>query len=168
MSCHASALLHEPCSKTELLLADQQAWDALNEALKRGWVRSIGVDRYTPKHMEALNGTRPAVLMAPMSLQDHDESTLEYCQEKGIHVNAFGVMSGCMFTNPAVVQLARKYNASTSQICAVWTRQRGCSMAVGVGTDPLHIAEYSKEDLEVSYGESRGDILGGEGNLDFG
>lgn len=58
-------------------------------------------------------------------------------------------MHGCKFTDSTVLQLAVKYNATASQICGAWTRQRGCSMAVGVGTDPSKVAEYTREDLGI-------------------
>merc|ERR1719253_806081 len=143
------ALLHEPCSKKGFHPADQMAWDAMMEAVENGWARAIGVDRYTPAQMDALKGTKPAVLMGHMSMSEHDEDTLEYCKLHGIHFNAFGVMGGCKFTNPVVLSLASKYNVSTAQVCLIWTRQRGFSMALGVGTDPTKMANYIREDLDI-------------------
>lgn len=58
-------------------------------------------------------------------------------------------MHGCKSTDSTVLQLAAKYNATASQICGAWTRQRGCSMAVGVGTDPSKVAGYTREDLGI-------------------
>jgi diketogulonate reductase-like aldo/keto reductase len=143
-------LLHEPCDrKGKPDPADQKAWEALQEAVKRGWARAIGVDKFTATQIDALQGAKPAVLMAEMSMSDHDDKTIAYCQKNGIQYNAFGVMHGCKFDNPLVMSLAKKYNVSTSQICGVWTRQRGCSMAMGVGTDPTNVAKYIRQDLDI-------------------
>jgi len=58
-------------------------------------------------------------------------------------------MHGCLFHDPTVLGLAAKYGASASQICAVWTRQRGCSMAVGIGVNASTMPEYTREDLDI-------------------
>lgn len=144
-------LLHEPCNRdsTQPHPSDQKAWNALMHAVKSGWARAIGVDKYAIPQMAALQGTRPAVLMAPMSMSQHDDATIAYCQQNNIHYNAFGVVHGCKFTDEAVVSAATKYNVSTSQVCGAWTRQRGCSMAVGIGTDPSKMSQYTHEDLDI-------------------
>ena len=68
-------LLHEPCNRdsTQPHPSDQKAWNALMHAVKSGWARAIGVDKYAIPQMAALQGTRPAVLMAPMSMSQHDD-----------------------------------------------------------------------------------------------
>ena len=38
----------------------------------------------------AHGGTKPAVLMMTFGLSEHDDPTLEYCQQNGIACNAFG------------------------------------------------------------------------------
>ena len=142
-------LLHEPCNKNgEADPRDAQAWAALEQAKWNGWARAIGVDKFTPNQIDHLGGSElPAVLMLKMSLTKHDDATLAYCADKGIHVNAYGVMGGCMFTDPMVLRLAAKYDATPAAVCCAWTRQRGCSMALGFGTDASKAYVYISEDL---------------------
>jgi diketogulonate reductase-like aldo/keto reductase len=91
-------LLHEPCDrKGKPHPSDQLAWTALEEAVQNKWARAIGLDKFTSVQIEALNGTKPAVLMAPMGLTSHDDEILEYCQNNGIHFNAYGVVHGRAF-----------------------------------------------------------------------
>jgi diketogulonate reductase-like aldo/keto reductase len=143
------ALLHEPCDRSgKPTPADKQAWAALSEAVKLGLTRAIGVDKFSIAQIEVLTPI-PAVLMGPMSMSHHDEDILAYCRRRGITFNAYGIMHGCKFTEPHVLALGAKYNASASQICMVWTRQRGCTMAVGVGTDSSSWEQYTREDLDV-------------------
>jgi len=143
-------LLHEPCDQTgKPHPSDVLAWDGLQQALANHWVRSIGVDKFVPAQIDALQGSKPNVLMAEVSMSNHDESLLEYCAKHNIHVNTFGVLHGCMMSDPLVVQLSEKYNTTASQICGVWTRQRGMTMAVGVGTNPSTVLQYTKEDLDI-------------------
>lgn len=144
-------LLHEPCDRKggKPHPSDQLAWNALMEAVHRKWVRAIGIDKFAISQIEALNGTKPAVLMAPMSLTSHDEEMLKYCKVNEIHYNAYGILHGCKFTDTTVMALGKKYNATASQICGAWTRQRGCSMAIGAGTDLSKMGEYIHEDLDI-------------------
>ena len=51
----------------------------------------------------------------------------------------------CLFDDPTVKALASKYKSSTAQICAVWTRQRGCTMSLGTGANSTTVAQYTKE-----------------------
>ena len=45
----------------------------------------------------------------------HDDDTIAYCLKNGITYNAFGVMRGCLFTDPTVAALAKKYKTSAAQ-----------------------------------------------------
>merc|ERR1712194_701232 len=82
-------LLHEPCDRKtgQPSPADQLAWDALMQAVEQGWARAIGVDKFTIAQVAALQGSTPAVLMAPMSMSEHDEDLIAYCQQHGIQYN---------------------------------------------------------------------------------
>lgn len=144
-------LLHEPCDRKhgQPNPIDQLAWEALIHATTQGWARAIGVDKFTIAQMEALHGMKPAVFMGPVSLADHDEELIAYCQAHGIQYNAFSIFHGCIFSDPLVQSLAEKYNITTAQVCGVWTRQRGFTMAIGAGTDPVKIAEHVPEDLDI-------------------
>jgi len=144
-------LLHEPCDSAHGTPqpADQAAWGALQQARQQGWVRAIGLDKFNKAQLEALTGATPAVLMAPMSLSAHDDAMIAYCAARGITYNAYGVMAGCKFSDPTVLALAARYSASASQVCGAWTRQRGCTMALGFGTDEATAAAYIREDLDI-------------------
>lgn len=142
-------LLHEPCESTGAPAeGDMQAWMALNEAMGLGLTRAVGLDKFSVQQMEALS-SKPAVLMQELSMTRHANATVAYCHSHGIHINAFGVIHGCPFTDPLVLALAHKYDATPAQICQTWTRQQGHSMAIGVGLDPVKAAAYTREDLGI-------------------
>ena len=48
-------------------------------------------------------------------MKKHDDDTIAYCLKNGITYNAFGVMRGCLFTDPTVAALAKKYKTSAAQ-----------------------------------------------------
>lgn len=124
------------------------------EAVKRGWTRTIGVDDYKPAQVDALvkalgPSAKPAVNICRMSMKKHDDATITYCIKNDITYNAFEVMRDCLFDDPLVKSLATKYQASAAQICAVWTRQRGCTMSLDTGANATTVAQYTKEDLDI-------------------
>jgi diketogulonate reductase-like aldo/keto reductase len=162
-------LLHEPCDMSgKPSPLDRQIWLGLQQAVKKGWARAIGVDRMLPAQIEALleappNGTvhKPAVMMASINLNLHDDSTISFCKSKGIQYNGFSVMKGCKFTNPTVVALARKYSVSTSQVCGRWALQRVGSLALSSGCDPATAPAYTKENLAIfSFALSATEMVG--------
>ena len=153
-------LLHEPCDmKTGRPTAQDLAiWRGLATAVEKGYARAIGVDRMLPAQIEPLLAVhKPAVHMASMTMSKHKaespglpgDPTIAWCKAHGIHYNAFGVMGGCKFGDPAVVTLAAKYSVSAAQICGAWTRQLGLTMAVSSGCNASSVPEYTQENLGI-------------------
>merc|ERR1712194_1855 len=83
-------LIHSP-SGGELV----ETWDALLNMQKEGMLRSIGVSNFGIKHLETLRKAgRPLpvvnqIEMHPLIYQDRLD-LIEYCQSKGILVQAYG------------------------------------------------------------------------------
>ena len=72
-------------------------WQGLEMALEQNLTRSIGVSSYNAKDLEALLKTakvKPALNQCDMSLKDHDDTTIDYCQKNGITYEAFYAMKG--------------------------------------------------------------------------
>ena len=89
--------------------------------------------------------------MGQYSLKLRDDVTLEYCRENKIVYNAFGVIKGCNSSDPLLARLSREYNRSAAQVCAAWTRQRGCTMALGTGANTSTVDRYTREDLDIFF-----------------
>lgn len=150
-SCPPPPLFAQPCRISgEPSTGDTEAWAAVRAAQDAGLTRAIGVDRFSIQQLQALP-VQPQVFMGHVALASHADidATLAYCANHGIYVNSFGVMHGCPFTDPLVLRLASKYNASGSQVCQVWTRQQGFGMALGLGLDAAKAAEYIRLDLDI-------------------
>jgi diketogulonate reductase-like aldo/keto reductase len=77
-----------------------------------------------------------------MSIKNHDDDTIAYCQSKGIVYEAYGTMRGCPFTDPDVLAIAKEHNVSASQVCLRWVLERGCISAAGTGSSPSTVVEY--------------------------
>jgi diketogulonate reductase-like aldo/keto reductase len=78
-----------------------------------------------------------------MSIKNHDDDTIAYCQSKGIVYEAYGTMRGCPFTDPDVLAIAKEHNVSASQVCLRWVLERGCISAAGTGSSPSTVVEYA-------------------------
>ena len=60
-----------------------------------------------------------------------------------------GLNSECLFIRDHPFTAARSSLLGRAQVCAVWTRQRGLTMALGTGSDPAKVAQYTTEDLDI-------------------
>ena len=86
-----------------------------------------------------------------MSIGQHDDDTIAYCAKNGIQYEAFGTMRTCYgqsFT-PKLEAIAKAHSTGTAQVCLRWVLQRGAVMAIGTGSNPTSITNYTKEDLDV-------------------
>ncbi len=108
---------------------NREAWRGLESAYKAGKLRAIGVSNFTQQDIENIlsGGT-----VAPMvnQLLVHAGNTpfqlLAYCQSKGILVEAYSpIAHGEILKNPAVKNIAHKYNVTVPQLCIRYTLQLG-------------------------------------------
>ena len=93
--------------------------------------------------ISALLRHNPKTAQCSMSVKNHDDETIAYCQSKGIVYEAYGTMRGCPFTDPDVLAIAKEHNVSASQVCLRWVLERGCISAAGTGSDPSTVVEYA-------------------------
>lgn len=104
-------------------------WQALEEEVALGRVRSIGVSNFMVHHLEALFETAiitPAVnqiRLAPGVLQ---EEVVAYCQDKNILLEAWGPFGqGELFSHPVAKSLAEKYQVTIAQLALIWSLAHG-------------------------------------------
>ena len=146
-------LLHAPCKG--LFNADKQnaaLWQGLEMALAQNLTRAIGVSSYNSKELAALLTTAkvvPALNQCDMSLKNHDDATISYCQAHNITYEAFYAMKGCDFSSTVIKGIATAHSVGVSQVCLRWVLQRGCVMAVGTGSNASNAGVYAKEDLDL-------------------
>jgi len=152
------ALLHHPCPGRTGAAGDEPTidgalWKGLLQAQKAGMVKSVGVSNYDATQLAAVdwNGTVPSVNQCHMSVGQHDDATIAYCQQHGIIYEAYGGMRTCYgqtFT-PALQTIADAHKTGVAQVCLRWVLQRGAIMAIGTGEDSQKIDQYTKEDLDL-------------------
>ena len=92
-------LLHAPCR--ELFGGakhDAALWKGLEMALAQNLTRAIGISSYKTAQIKSLLKEAkvvPAVNQCDMSLKNHDDETIEFCQQNKITYEAFYAMKGC-------------------------------------------------------------------------
>ncbi len=116
----------------------RETWEAMEELVKLGLVRSIGVSNFTaPMIVDLLTYAEipPAVNQIELHPYNQQTGLVEYCQSKGIAVTAYSPLgtSGnlknrpdepILMDDPQIVTIAKKYNKSPAQVLIRWGIQR--------------------------------------------
>jgi len=124
-------LLHNPRPGAE---ARHQAWLGLQEALKSGKAKAIGVSNWSPAHIDALMAhsdvdTLPAVNQIEFHPWNQQRVILDYCRSKGIVVTAYSPLTqGKRLNDPVIKKLAEKHGKTAAQIVLRWCLQMGISI----------------------------------------
>ena len=107
---------------------DIETWKALEELYKEGKVRAIGLSNFLPHHIENLlehTEIVPAVNQLEFHPGHTQEVAVQYCQEKGIFVQAWSPLGRKrVLEHPLLAELADKYGVTTAQICIRYAVQR--------------------------------------------
>lgn len=84
-------LIHNPASGPQ---GRHQTWLGLQDAIKAGWVKSIGVSNFTPAHIESLMKSedviaKPVVNQIEFHPWNQQKEIVSYCEKEGIVVVAY-------------------------------------------------------------------------------
>ena len=120
-------LLHWPNPAQGLYV---EAWEALVEARRRGWVKSIGVCNFLPEHLYTLieqTGVTPAVNQIELHPYFAQENQLAWNHAHGIVTQAWSPIGRGteVQRDPLLQRLADKYERSVIQVILRWHVQLG-------------------------------------------
>ena len=108
---------------------DRESWRAMEEMLKEGKIRSIGVSNFLPHHLDNLLESAtivPAVNQLELHPGYLQEEALEYCKNKGIEIEAWSPMGRARLKdNPTLLKIASKYGVSVPFLCLCFCLQSG-------------------------------------------
>ena len=149
-------LIHQPGSD------DEGVYKAMEEAVKDGRLRSIGISNYYTREAvdEVLSFAEivPAVIQNENHLYYQNIDLQEYVSRYGIVIESWYPFGGRghtseNFNNEVIMKLAEKYNKSSAQIILRWQLQAGF-IAIPGSSNPEHIAEnYDIFDFELTTDE---------------
>lgn len=120
-------LIHSPLSNREKRLG---TWRALQDAVEKGIVKSIGVSNYGISHLEELlqwEGLKikPAVNQVELSPWLQRPELVEFCEKHNIKLEAYSPLTrATKFGDKKLQELAKKYNKSPAQILIRWSLQK--------------------------------------------
>ena len=133
-------LIHAPDNQgetsDEIRRLRLESWLAMEEVHRAGKLRAIGVSNFEPRHIEALirnedgSAREGAIVPAVNQLEVHphfdQQTTREYCAQRGIAVEAYGSLGADgVLDDPLIKRLAREYRRTPAQIALRHTLQRG-------------------------------------------
>lgn len=107
------------------------AWRAMEEFLKEGRVRAIGVSNFDLGRIAdlvAFNEVKPAVDQIECNIFNQRHSDEEYLNSKGIAMESwapFAEGKNDLFHNPVLLKIGEKYGKSIAQVVLRWQLQRG-------------------------------------------
>lgn len=142
----------------------KQTWQVMEEYVRRGLVRSIGVSNFNRHHLDDLLGyadIRPVVNQIEVHPLMTQEENIAYNHQLGIAVEAWGPFGQGdidVVGHPLLQALARKYGKTASQIVLRWIVQR--DLITIPRAKPSHFAEnleimdfaLSDEDIQAISG----------------
>jgi methylglyoxal/glyoxal reductase len=137
-----------------------ETWKALEKLYKDGRVRAIGVSNFKVHHLEEIIANCeivPMVNQVEYHPRFNQRELHDFCKRHGIQLEAWSpLMQGGLLEEPALVEIAKKYNKSTAQIIIRWDLQTGV-VTIPKSVKPHRIAEnadvfdfeLSQEDMDI-------------------
>jgi 2,5-diketo-D-gluconate reductase A len=118
-------LIHQPFSDVH------GAWRAMEEALKAGKTRAIGLSNFQPDRVmdiKAFNAVAPAVDQIEINPFQQQDQALAFLRENGVQAEAWAPFAegrNNLFKNEVLVAIGAKYGKSVGQVVLRWLVQRG-------------------------------------------
>ena len=150
-------LIHSPQPWIEVNRTDDryfegnlENWRAMEEAVKAGKVRAIGVSNFLQEDVANIvdNGTiKPAVNHIEVHIDKVPMDLMNYCKSLGIQIEAYSPLAhGRLLKDPKINEYANKYNVSPAQLMLAFDLQLGC--IVLPKSDNI---EEMKENLHIDF-----------------
>ncbi len=122
-----------------------EAWQALIDAQKWGFIRSIGVSNFLPEHIDTIynqTGVLPALNQIELHPFFNQEKQRQYHKEHTILTESWSPLARAkdILENKTLQSIAKKYNKSTGQIILRWHYQLE-SISIPRSSSPIHQKE---------------------------
>ena len=153
-------IIHSPQPWVEVNQSDdryvegnREAWRALEDALKAGKLRAIGISNFLKGDVDSLWETaeiKPMVNQVLCHISNTPLDLIEYCQSKGIVMEAYSpVAHGEALKNEKIAEMAEKYGVSVPQLCIRYDIQLGM-IVLPKTANPDHMRSNAAVDFVIS------------------
>ncbi len=130
-----------------------EAWRALEDAVKAGKIRSIGVANFEKTDIDNLLAgctIRPVINQLLAHISNTPSELIAYSEEKGMKVQAYSpIAHGQILENSLIKQMAEKYGVTVAQICIRYTLQLGL-ISLPKTANPEHMKSNADVDFVIS------------------
>lgn len=148
-------LIHQPFGDVH------GSWRAMQDALKAGKVRAIGVSNFHPDRLMDIigfNDVVPAVNQVEVNPFHQQEESVAFMRENGVHAEAWAPFAegrNNLFQNEALVDIGRKHGRSVGQVVLRWVVQRGIvALAKSVRRERmeenLRVLDFTLDDADMA------------------
>jgi len=142
-------LIHWPVENLRV-----ESWRALEKLYEDGLCKSIGVSNYMERHIaELLNNSEitPVINQVEFSPFLYLKNLQTYCESKKIGLESYSPLTkGYKLNDSRLIEIANRYNKSTSQMLIRWCLQKGV-ICIPKSSQKNHIKENAEVfDFEIS------------------
>jgi diketogulonate reductase-like aldo/keto reductase len=150
-------LIHSP----NLLIPLKETFSALNQLVRQGKVRHLGVSNFKLKQLEQASDLSEIPLLTdqvPYSLPEKTyvkNGVLEFCRKKQLFLTAYSpVKFRNLNVNPLLKKIAEAHTASPAQIALAWLISQPNVITIPFSSNPIHQKEnFDAAEIELSEAE---------------
>ena len=140
-------------SENRYFKENKEVWKALEDAVKAGKVRTIGVSNFLQEDIENILQDckiRPAVNQILSHISNTPLELINYCSEKNILTEAYSpIAHGEALKNNLIKEIADKYKVSIPQLCIKYDLQLGM-IVLPKTANPAHMKSNAQLDFTIS------------------
>ena len=140
-------------SRRRFFKENVNVWRALEDAYREGKVRAIGVSNFNIQDLQNIMDhceIKPMVNQILCHIGNTPMDVIKFCQENDIVVESYSpIAHGAALNNPAIQEMAKKYNVSPAQLCIKYTLQLD-TVSIPKASSKEHIVDNTKVDFEIS------------------
>ena len=148
-------LIHQPFGDVH------GSWRAMEDALKAGKVRAIGVSSFQPDRLMdimAFNDVAPAVNQVEINPFHQQEESVAFMRENGVQAEAWAPFAegrNNLFHNEVLAEIGRRHGRSVGQVVLRWVVQRGIvvlakSVRKERMKENLRVLDFALDDSDMS------------------
>ena len=153
-------LIHSPQPWKEVNQSDNRyfeenkaVWRAMEDAVKAGKIRAIGISNFLQEDLENLLQScsiKPMVNQLLAHIANTPFPLIDYCQKQGILVEAYSPAAhGEALKNPEILKMSEQYRVSPVQLCLRYDLQLGL-VVLPKTANPVHMKDNARLDFQIS------------------
>ena len=153
-------IIHSPQPWVEVNQSDnryfkenRQVWKAMEDAVKTGKVRTIGVSNFLESDIDNILSDckiNPAVNQILAHISNTPLKLIDYCKNKDILVEAYSpIAHGEILKNESIIKMAEKYKVSVPQLCIKYDLQLGM-IVLPKTANPEHMQSNADLDFIIT------------------